>query len=212
MRLIPRVALFVALSGCNCYHMPLAEEAAPKGRPRSVQEREDTAVGITTVCFDPATGAHIWGGSGVIVGEKSVLTAYHVVACAGPAMIHVTDRAGLEVLASVERVAPDADIARIDRVDGAWIVEAPVLGARPRIGDVICAVPVVPARGAQCGAVDEYDSLPGDVRHKAVTVPGNSGGGVYDTQGALVGIVTHYRRDGGGAFSSIGNRRWLLDG
>ena len=88
-----------------------------------------------------------------------------------------------------------------------------MVGERPAIGAEVCLVPVVPARGPQCGKVDSFDSIPGDVFHQATTKPGNSGSGVYDADGRLVGIVTHYRRPPaqGGAFSSLADRRWLLE-
>jgi hypothetical protein len=40
-------------------------------------------------------------------------------------------------------------------------------------------------------------------------VPGNSGSGVYDDEGRLVGIVTH-KTPAGGLFTSLAGRRGIL--
>lgn len=154
-------------------------------------------------------------GSGVLVADRLVLTAAHVVACEGTVSIQVTVMAtGQELTATAETIDTNSDIARLTLSEP--VAATPMTyGPRPELDDRVCLVSAVPEYTRRCGNVQSFREGKGDVWHDAITQPGNSGGGVYDSRGRLVGIVTHYYtcRNGqfcGGAFSSFNGRSWVL--
>ena len=156
-------------------------------------------------------------GSGVIVAPDRILTARHVIACkVGPlemipdTSVLITLPGGTERRARVE-VSLDVDIARL-RVEGS------LLGVEPRLGRVVpdarvCAATAYPMRGLSCGHVtrDEHDAI-GGIAFTANVEPGNSGSGLYDEHGRLIGIVIWRRTDGrvGGMATALASRAWLV--
>lgn len=189
MGMIALIIFIVLLATCSgCGRLPNAE------RPRSVVQEYDAAVKLTVTC---ASGSQPFG-SGVIVGPEHVVTALHVVACDG--IITATEVNGTVTLMIVDQVHPLLDVARL-QVAGTYRFRdaRPRIWTVPAIGDEVCVVPGFPSRGRACGDV-ERGGTPTNFPHTATTEPGNSGGGVYDSRGRLVGIVTHLRQCVNGQF------------
>lgn len=149
-------------------------------------------------------------GSGVAVGPHHVLSAAHVATClTGDITIKAGD--GKVRDAVVEIVSLEADLVRL-RIVGEDLPFHPLETAPVEDGMHVCIVSTQPDAGRRCGRVREIRPYgPGNVSHTAFTLAGNSGSGVYDGRGRLVGIATHRRSnvDGspnGGLFSSIYKR------
>lgn len=200
-------ATFVLLAP-GCCTAALRVEAPP----RSERDQSAAAVEVRTFCPTADGKVRISFGSGVQISDHTVLTAAHVVPCPleRSAVIVVIARSG-ETLARPMLVGIDDDIVRLDLVTTLPARKAQI-GPRPAPQEIVCMSAAVPKRGRKCGLVDGFGAPPGDVTHGANTVPGNSGAGVYDVVGRLVGIVTHYRRCGkktcGGKFTSLEGRAW----
>lgn len=163
---------------------------APTGRLRLVPDRAALAVEIHEVCVT-AERVDVSFGSGVLVSEDDVLTAYHVVDCEGVALLTVILADDRMMAASVAWSDERHDLARVALATPALLdVHDPVVGLAD---GRVCAQVAFPRREQRCGEVTEVrddGTTWGEVRFSAVVQPGNSGGGVYDEEGRLVGIVT----------------------
>ena len=145
------------------------------------------AVEIDAAC--PGEVAH--HGSGVIIAPNRVVTAYHVAPC-GNATILATTFAHRIVPMRVEAALVDADVVRLvsSDPDPFGNVRA-VVGPPPAPEDVVCLSVAAPARSYRCGPVMSLESGPSDnLDYRARTEHGNSGSGIYDLRGRLVGVVT----------------------
>ncbi len=174
------VVLILALLANACAHYPMPRDV------RSVDDRAESAVEVFTECGS---------GSGVLVDESTVYTAFHVVECAPGQMAQVIAIRTLDKKSSVARIRvsdADRDIASLE-------LETPMPDVTPVrvrgavIGETICAATATPERQMRCGIVKPGDLSPrrhGDVVVGGMNVwYGNSGSGVYGTDGALVGIA-----------------------
>jgi S1-C subfamily serine protease len=132
------------------------------------------------------------GGSGVVVEDFTVITAAHVVECPGKLGIAIEDWRGNAYKAELLVADEDEDVAKlyVPELKGTLVQYGP----KPRIDERVCLVGASPYRVRRCGWVESWGPKPGDMKHSAITEPGNSGGAIYDSRGFLVGIVTHYRR------------------
>lgn len=182
MRLIPfALALLAACS--SCAHM---------ANLRSSEDQFQALVKIETVCM----GNH-FGGSGVMVSDSEVVTAAHVVTCemgAGITMppesiiVWVTDADG--VTAEVDALVPGADVARLHmKVAKPEYFTGVRIGAPPKIGDKVCEVSGIPRPTYRCG--EAQPSEPGYIKLGFMVENGNSGSGLYNDHGELIGIVTN---------------------
>lgn len=164
-------------------------------RPRDVLAQYESAVAIMVACEDGSIG----GGSGVLIDTRTVLTAHHVVDCDGLYLVEAVD--GSTVMAMRSRVAESHDLAWL-RLATDLEIEPARLGKVPGLGETVCAASAVPQRARHCGEVQPGGSrdADGDLYFAALVQPGNSGGGVYNVNGELVGIVTH--------LSLCTNRQW----
>lgn len=198
--------------------------AACAGRPPSgavdtqlseVQRAATVALHVTCI-----NGPQVeeWRGSGVIVGEFDILTAAHVTSCPGLVIIDVETLGHDVMFALVVWEIEEYDIAKI-RTGESLPPARFTLAPAPPVDAVVCTESAVPLRSRACGLVHDDDSWSrdpgGDVMHDAITVPGNSGSGAFDSQGRLVGIVTlsltKGRRYMGGAISSLWQWRDCVD-
>ena len=127
--------------------------------------------------------------SGVIISERHVLTAAHSVGCSALPDVHVYLQDGRRLRMVVERddllFGNGADIARLEIASAEYFdlgIAPPVLGTL-EVGDTVCLA-------AGCGRVSPYEAGLVEVPSE----PGDSGRGVYDWYGRLLGIVV--RTDG----------------
>lgn len=148
-------------------------------------------------------------GTGVIVAPDYVLTAQHVVdGCkdeTGASGLIVVTSFGTEYDGLAEVIVEDdeTDIARL-YVPG---IRGPsvVIGPPPHAGDEVCFTPSFPDRNRSCGYVQhEKGEVGTEIRFTGLVQPGNSGSGLYDSQGRLVGLVTILTRCANGQWCGGG--------
>lgn len=199
------IALLVTACG-GCYQHTRPKVFSP-------MEQIAASVGISVICPIELSAS---AGSGVFIDGETVLTAYHVVDCRD-AIVTVT-RGGKSIPARISKVDPAGDVAALTLVVGIEGIDRPVIGKRPDIDHKVCLQPRVPTNVRSCGWVAEHyeKQIAGDVRmNTTFTWYGNSGSGVWNEHGALIGIVIYLAagQNGqiiGGRFTSLDSRRWLL--
>lgn len=191
-----------------------------EGPPANSSEQAKATVKIEKRCLSMNGGLYGSRGSGVAVSPTHILTAYHVTECDGIVVLTATTSGGEELDVMVDKGFPESDIARLIIIDKHKLSHyVTTVAPRPRVDSVICSESAVPGWNRKCGWVEKLtDREDGDVRHSAVVEPGNSGSGVYDEDGNLVGIMTMLywcpnlpdRQVCGGLFSSIWKHRELM--
>jgi S1-C subfamily serine protease len=204
--------LILALVTSACIACRTPAPTAPRAA-RAVDATYANTVRITNLCGGM--------GSGVVVSKYHVITAAHVVEGSAGCELPLVVEVGLGAekptayLMTIDVLDEESDLARLIIVGlGAFDTIAPIIAPPPVLGGEVCLSSGVPSWTRRCGQTwpRGRDSA-GDIRHEVVTEPGNSGGGVYDRAGRLVGIVTHYRACpangqlcGGRATSLVGKR------
>lgn len=210
-------------SGCGASMPPVPPEL------RNTPAQASAAVLISRSCnmVDPFEQ---WGdnlklmpdalGSGVIVDERHVLTAYHVVECPVIPAVVIQLEDGRTRHVFVQREERTGDLALLTLVSAQDFdlgLTRPIITPAPPVGEPVCAAVASPAREWNCGNVTAHDDTPAnDIAHDAQTRHGNSGAGVYDSHGDLVGIVTELQMcaDGtefcGGHFTSLWQYRSIV--
>lgn len=157
-------------------------------------EQLGRATAIQVICVDATGNVSQWAGSAVVIGPSTLITAHHVVDCDMGAIFAMAED-GTAVALDVEATAPAYDVARAVVADGAvaWPSAGTVgLGPIPGVGDAVCLAPRLPSHIRRCGQVGAVSTH--SIAHDAFTEPGNSGGGVWDAEGRLAGIITTYSR------------------
>ena len=187
--------LFVFTCGACARH-----SIGPAPLERSTQvEQERAAVKVETFCLaeDPWSGTSFrFGtprGSGVIINDRQVLTANHVIDCPYAVVIRVVTQDGRTFRVHVEKTWEKLDVARLelDKPDETFGVKPADWGAPPSSGEPVCAATLFPTPGYNCGAmIADSDDDEDDVKWAGMVWRGNSGSGLYDKHGRLVGIVT----------------------
>ena len=185
--------VLVACDGCaaTMSRTTVVADAYPM---RDATQQMASAVRISAACHvinpDGSTGMKSWGGSGVLVAPTVVLTAYHVVECSGLAFLTVHTADGQKINARVRDFAKYEDVARIDLDEEAADYQPISIGPVPSTGDSLCVASAMPDKDFRCG---KFIRIRKDARmYTSILVrPGNSGSGMYDADGKLVGIVTH---------------------
>jgi S1-C subfamily serine protease len=165
-------------------------------QPRATQAQYEAAVAVESACVfgDPFTSDRdfvIRGGtgSGVVVDSHHILTALHVVDCPFIQGVRVQFANGETRRALVAKWDRDADLALLVTYSAeSWPVNiAPAQYTAPEYGEAACVATAAPYRGWSCGHISSVAT------HRmvlgAVAVSGNSGSGVYDSAGRLVGIL-----------------------
>jgi S1-C subfamily serine protease len=138
---------------------------------------------LTTIEWRPPSAA-----SGVMISDDNVLTSAHVVECPDIPTIWVTLSNGTRHRMDAIRIDRKADVAML-RTHVNWPfwhgVAPPILGAFEYTADgaISCAEVVRPHRARNCGESVTPSSF------TFTGGPGNSGAGVYDPDGRLIGIV-----------------------
>lgn len=175
-------------------------------------EQTRAALMVETICGT--------SGSGVIIDTAHALTAAHVIA-ACPMPVLLTDSSGRRRVATPEAVV-DVDVVRLQLLPGqALFTDArPPTITRPSPGAAVC---IESGRHHQrrCGKVRAVEPGRGGIRHSATTTKGDSGSGLYDGSGRLVGIVitcdTEHDGDdvcnaAGGGATPLWPRAWIAAG
>jgi S1-C subfamily serine protease len=172
----------------------LALGCVREARGRDAGVAMESAVHITIMCVDEAGRLSGGYGSGTIVNDRTVLTAAHI-AEDDPGEVCVrraTMVNGKSYLLAPGVSMPDRDLASLVTVDDKFAPTYPVVyGLTPAFGSRVCSMTAHPRFLWRCGDVQRPAEAPGDLTHTIVTEGGNSGSGVYDTRGRLVGIITH---------------------
>lgn len=177
MRLAILGLLFTA---CSCLNIAQVET------PKPTVHELDAVVKVIIDC-----GSSYWNGSGVIVSDSQALTAAHVVECpehVRPKAVYVDAGDRVWQPARVEVLLPELDVARVKLEDPTFIPDHLVIGTRPDIGDKVCMANSAPRLGYHCGLIQ-----PGRTKGMLVwdwmTEHGNSGAGVYNEKGELIGLL-----------------------
>jgi S1-C subfamily serine protease len=186
-KIIIRVIMFFASFAGACvptqYQVP---------RARSPVEQMRSAVVVESRCVDDAFGEAIeWlppsFGSGVVVTDRTIITAQHVVECPTIPQVHVTLTSGRRLRAYVSREDREHDraVITIGSADRFWHGLAPPTGGVFEYVDhSVCAEVAFPRARRLCGIATTPS------RATFVSRRGNSGSPVYDGAGNLVGITT----------------------
>jgi S1-C subfamily serine protease len=157
--------------------------------------------------------------AGVLIDDHRIVTAYHCVPAAGQA--NVETRSGVRARGRVTATDPAADLAVVE----VMALGVPYVGLRTaplEVGEPVFAIghpyASAPPKGylegtlrwtvteGQVGAVG-----PRAVQFSAPVNPGNSGGGLFDAAGALVGVVSRRAGDGLGFATNAASVARLLD-
>lgn len=193
----PTIIALVALVCCTC-------RTPDPDTPRV----DKMAEGIDRLVHVQACDA---SGSGVNLGNGRILTALHVAAYC-PVYLVTSHASGHVAFGSLELGhVDDLAIIRVAPVEAA----PPVRVASVQPGTVVCAMVASPEPGVRCGHVVKAMPGKGGIEHTVPTQKGNSGGGLYDTQGNLVGVIvtcnlTDGKCDGsGGGATAVGGMRWI---
>lgn len=199
--------LLVALTSCNRWVRPTPP--APETREAHIQQLR--AVKVSMQC-----GNLIHHGSGVVVSDWQVLTAFHIVDCQSSlATIRVTDHTGEVFRFAPEKEWPSIDISRIqmataDSFDGK-ITPPTIRGRTMPMYEPVYIQTAMPKREEIIGEATGYSyggSGYGSGGYRtfsyiAPTQSGNSGSGVYDIDGRLVGIHSKRSAETGLGYASL---------
>lgn len=181
-----RTVLLSLLVGCA----PIPRPVAPPGELRSDREQRETAVQLEVYCHEHGEWK-IKTGSGVIVSAYQAMTDYHVVRCdEDNPIIYVYNVDGRSWKAFIEASWKDRDVVRLSTYGGNfWPTPRPPLIRVTQLsyGESLFLQVAVPAHGEILGmAIGRgYEN---SFYYDAHTEPGNSGGGIWDQEGRLVGF------------------------
>ncbi len=205
-----RAIIILGLTSCNAWVRP----APSPERTRVPTEQRDLAVKVEMRCntFDDTSVVRV--GTGVIVSEWQVLTAMHVVDCQTDiARISVTTRAGKRYSFSPEKEWPKSDISRIQMASADSFrldVSPPTLRLTPIPKfEPLYIQAAWPERVEVFGEATGHEYYGGNsyggsrLTYTARTQEGNSGSGIYDLDGHLVGLHSGVMKDGYKAGSRV---------
>lgn len=179
------LAICFALAGCAA----LSGVVAPTGyASRMDQLLTEASVRVVVTCVTGDVG----GGSGTAIDGNAALTAAHVVDwCPEGGVIIVYDYKGDGRMADVVKVGEKDDVALL-RFEGDPLPYVSLAQARPAVGEQICWAggdANFDANGAKkCGFFWFQEEREGYLSGKGA--PGNSGSGILNSSGELVGVLT----------------------
>jgi S1-C subfamily serine protease len=189
-----RAIIILGLTSCNAWVRPAPSPA----QARFPADQQLLAVKVESTCDPFDDGGNTKVGSGVIVSEWQVLTAFHVVDCgAAIANIHVTTKNGKRYRFSPEKEWQESDISRIQMATA----DRFRLGVSPpliRLSSISKWEPIYiqaawPDRVEIVGEPTGWgyygeELSSGKFKYSAPTQPGNSGSAVYDIDGNMIAI------------------------
>lgn len=211
----PILVALLLLTACSaCAHLQVPT--------RGIAAQHNASVKITVECNNNAGR-----GTGVIISPTHVLTARHVVECevipgfdmffATATKITVDVGDGVEHEAEVDITlgyATHKDIVRLKLKDSTGDYFSPIaVGPTPRVGDRVCEASMIPRPTYRCGIVQQ--AVLGFINVEMRVERGNSGSGLYDSAGRLVGIVVRqwrceYDESCGGLAAPLQDYAWLI--
>jgi hypothetical protein len=161
---------------------------------RVALEKMPYSVSITKFCMG-LDGPSVSFGSGVMISGNELLTAGHVVKCSGFAT-YVVDAGPAHIAATLDRIWPERDIARLMLFGHAPYYAPKVVTVAPNQN--VCQAAKVPREMASCGPVISVERTTCEddgewcynAGFRATVIPGNSGAPVYNESGELVALVT----------------------
>lgn len=190
--------LWFALVLVSCVHVPRIAPAA-----RLTGQQYDLTVALEAVCTGRdwiETGKL---ASGVLVDGRHALTAAHILACPFPPVIRMTMANGKSYRMAIEWESPAKDLARLVIASADVLPIVPPIVGEPVVNDTICVAVAMPSRQLNCGVIEAVgDSTKGDIRSSALAERGNSGAGMYNARGELVGISSSMSLDQTSGFAT----------
>jgi len=205
-----RLTLLLVLTFGICFSSVVGccipEPVAPK--PLTVARQTAVTAHVSQLCVhllpDGSMSKDVYDASGVVISANRVLTAGHIADCKVQGL-YVEMPDGSEGQAGLVWRDEARDIAMLSiPLSGLGKgYEVPALGP-VSVNEVVCAHVAEPDVGTVCGIVTSVNgNANGNVVFTGPVEHGNSGAGVYDPQGRLVGIITKLMEDGGGMFVSV---------
>jgi len=181
------------------------QSVTPPQHPRDVREQHYNVVAIDAICMKmdgDTVELSMFTASGVLLSSNEVLTAAHVTVTPPGADCIWNAKAiqGQAIMIVPSHVDADRDIAIMMPVTGHFDGVQPVtLGAKPELGDTICEVAGSPYHVRRCGEVQMATAGNHEAIDSTMIVePGNSGSGVYNERGELVGVISQMWHCGNG--------------
>lgn len=184
-------------TGAKSDSKSISASTAPKG-PRSAEDIfSQVSQSVVRISVSNAAGLPVAGGSGVVIGPGSVITNCHV-ALRGELLEVKLD--GTAYSASVEVANEERDLCLL----GVSGLTAPAVSLGSvesvRVGQRVYAVGA--PQGLDLTISDGIVSALRDsqgskiIQTSAPVSPGSSGGGLFDTSGRMVGVVTFQTKAG----------------
>lgn len=173
----------LVLLACNACAAPqLPRDARPAERRDAYSVKIEACGGV---------------GSGVVIGDRKILTANHVAEDCPEMIVEFAD--GRRMNATLDKAWPGRDTARLT-VDASTGLGKPSF-AKADSNKEVCTTTAYPARGGACGPVGQVFQTPVcqegrisrwcyDFNFSTYVVGGNSGSAIYDSDGNLIGLVT----------------------
>lgn len=206
------VMMLAAFASACKYDTPAQEAKAPaEGFPVDIEAQQQRAVRIMVLCRDSSKNA---SGSGVIFNKHMLITANHVVdrGCHSMRVFAVAHNARVFHM-TISDTLPSHDLAMLVTGEAMPVPPVDLNGGVVRAGETVCVVPGFPKRVRTCGKTLVVFKRPGEknLYFEAHTESGNSGGGIYNTRGDIVGIATHSLSEGSKPKGGAGTALWLMD-
>ncbi len=189
---------------CACLSSPtrVSTQITMLGQARSTSVQIDTTVIVAMTCLKRAPilkhddWLQLWG-SGVIIDDTHILTAHHVVDCPLMAFIEIRLADGRKFTATTTKIDTTQDVAILSVMNlKGFELNIPTarIGREPEIGELLCFYSAHPFKRRSCGKFDQktsFTSVSNAIEFAAEVTKGNSGSGVYNQYGELVGVVTN---------------------
>lgn len=208
MTCISRFTVLFSLLFAACTYPGLANQGLINKNQSDDLFKSTMAVNV--YCEMPYGGPVKYGGTGVALDGRHVLTAKHVVdACEDEGTgrlfeIELVTKSGRQHRAAVlsRSGTLDAAVLQVLSLDAPF-VPVPVRLSPPDKGETLCIVSAHPAYSwrVSCGEVETWRDTRfcGDssIQVRNQTIGGSSGSGVFDQWGSLVGVHVAGSRGGG---------------